>query len=57
MSLDQVTVCLKPVLWHAIYIRAERGHRTNVVIVNFEHITPSSRDSTVYFEHVFVFWV
>ena len=57
MTLDQVTVCLKPVLWHAIYIRAERGHRTNVVIVNFEHITPSSRDSTVYFEHVFVFWV
>lgn len=55
--MDQVAVYLKPVLGHAIYIPAEGAHRTNVVIANFEHITPSSRDSTCYFEHVCVFWV
>ena len=34
-------------LWHCIYNRAERNHRSTVVINNFEHITPPSSVSTV----------
>ena len=43
-------------LLHSIYIGAERRHRSAVVIINFEHITPS-RVFTVDFGHVFIFWV
>ena len=36
-----------------IYTRVEQSHRSSFVIVNFEHITPSSSVSTVDLEHIF----
>ena len=36
-----------------IYTRVEQSHRSTLVIVNFEHITPSSSVSTVVLEHIF----
>ena len=36
-----------------IYTRVEQSHRSSFVIVNFEHITPSSSVSTVGLEHIF----
>ena len=43
--------------WCSIYSRVERDHRSTMVIVNFENMTPCSSVSTVDFEHVFIFWV
>ena len=57
INLEQVNVCLKLVSWHSIYTRVERDHRSTMVIVNFENMTPCSSVSTVDFEHVFIFWV
>ena len=48
---------MKLVSWHSIYTRVERDHRSTMVIVNFENMTPCSSVSTVDFEHVFIFWV
>ena len=42
------TFCLEPLWWLSIYSWAKRGHGSTVVIVNFEHITPSSSLSTRY---------
>ena len=56
-NFGKKNVCLKPVSWHSIYIRAERDHRLTIVIVNFKYMTPCSSVSTVDFEHVFIFWV
>ena len=43
-------------LSYFIYTVAERSHRSTVVIVNIEHILPSSSVFAVGFEHVFIFW-
>ena len=56
-NFEQTNVCLKPVLWHSIYTRAERDHPCTIVSVNFEHMAPCSSVSTVDFEHIFIFWV
>ena len=40
-----------------MYTGGEWCHRSVVVIINFEHTTPSSSVSTVEFEHVFIFWI
>ena len=57
LNFEQVNVCLKLVSWHSIYTRVERDHRSTIVIVSFENMTPCSSVSTVDFEHVFIFWV
>ena len=57
VHFEQVDVRWKPVLWHSIYTRAERRHRSTVVIDDFDNITPPSCVSTVEVEHVFIFWV
>ena len=54
-NFEQANVCLKPVLWHSIYTRAERDHPSTIVSVNFEHMAPCSSVSTVDFEHIFIF--
>ena len=57
INFEQVNVCLKHLSWCSIYTRAELGHPSTVVSVNFEHMGPCSSVSTIGFEHVFVFWV
>ena len=56
-DFEQAKDCWKSLLWHSIYIGAERRHRSTVGIVNFECITTSSIVSTVGFKHDFIFWV
>ena len=55
VKFEQVNVYLKPVSWQSIYTWLERDHRSTIVNVNFEHMTPCV--STVDFGHVFIFWV
>ena len=57
INFEEVNVCLKPVSWCSIYTRAELGHPSNIVSVNFEHMGPCSSVSTIDFEHAFVFRV
>ena len=47
VNFEQVNVCLKSVTWHAIFIQAERDHRSTVFIVGFGQVTPSQSEGDI----------